>query len=68
MRACSSLLVENGSVAKTDVLATIDGIVEIKREIAGELESVVVSMASIALLKTIARSLSVATETSGPSS
>ena len=61
------LLIRNGAITKDDASETIDEIIEVKREIAGERESVVVSMASIALLKTIAHSLSAATEPSGAS-
>ena len=66
---CESLflmLVERGVVGKVAALEAIGGIIEVKREIAGERETVVVSMASIALLRAIALSLSAVTEPNGP--
>ena len=54
------LLVEKGTLDKDEACAMVDGVVDVKREIAGEREAVVVSMTSITLLKTIARSLSAA--------
>ena len=56
------LLIERGIVHRDEALATIGGIVELKREMAGQSESVVVSLASINLLKAIARSVAAATE------
>jgi hypothetical protein len=54
------LLVGEGIVEKEKVIEAIDGIVEVKQEIAGTSESVVVSMASIGLLRGVAGSLSAA--------
>ena len=55
------LLVEKGTFDKAEASAMVDGIVEVKREIASGRESTVVSLASITLLRTIARSVSAAT-------
>lgn len=52
------LLVENGVIDKDRIADVIDGIIEVKQEIAGVRESVVVSVASIALLRAVARSIS----------
>ena len=54
------LLVEKGVISRDEAVATVDGIVEVKREVAGERESVVVSVASIALLRAIGQSVSAA--------
>ena len=51
------LLVETGVIEKNRAIDVIEGIIEVKQEIAGVSESVVVSMASIALLQGVARSL-----------
>ena len=51
------LLVEKGVVEKDRAIEAIDGIVEIKQEIAGKSESVVVSIASIGLLRAVSSSL-----------
>lgn len=51
------LLVETGVVDKERVVEMIEGVIEVKREIAGARESVVVSVLSISLLHTIARSV-----------
>ena len=51
------LLVEKGVVQKDRAIEAIDGIVEIKQEIAGKSESVVVSIASIGLLRAVSSSL-----------
>ena len=51
------LLVETGVIEKDRAIDLIEGIIEVKQEIAGVSESVVVSMASIALLQGVARSL-----------
>ena len=56
------LLVEQGIVSKTQAVEAIDDIIELKREIAGARESVVVSMASIALLRDVAQSVAAAAE------
>lgn len=52
------LLIETGVVAKQGALDSIDGVLEVKKEIAGVRESVVVSMASIALLQRVRESIS----------
>ena len=56
------LLVERGVVGKDQATEAIDDIIELKREIAGKRESVVVSMTSIALLRDVAQSVAAATE------
>lgn len=58
--ALALLLIENGILIKEQVVDAIDGVIEIKQEIAGINESVVVSVASISLLQTIARSVAAA--------
>ena len=52
------LLVEKGIIDKDRVADLIEGIIEVKQEIAGVRESVVVSMTSIALLRAVGRSIS----------
>ena len=52
------LLVETGIIEKHRVADVIEGVAEVKQEIAGVREGVVVSMASIALLQAVARSIS----------
>ncbi len=54
------LLVEKGVIDKSRVADVIDGVIEVKQEIAGVRESVVVSVTSIALLQAVARSISAA--------
>ena len=56
------LLVERGVIGKDQAANAIDGIIEVKREIAGKRESVVVSVASIALLQDVAQSVAAAPE------
>ena len=56
------LLVERGVIDKDQAAEAIDGVIEVKREVAGKRESVVVSMASIALLRAVAQSVAAATE------
>lgn len=56
------LLVEQGVISKHQVIDAIEGIIEVKREIAGTSEPVVVSIASILLLQTILRSISAVSE------
>ena len=56
------LLVEQGVISKHQVIDAIEGIIEVKREIAGTSEPVVVSIASILLLQTISRSISAVSE------
>ena len=55
------LLVEEGHLPQERVLDAIADVVEVKQEIAGRTESVVVSMTSIGLLRAVAQSLSAAT-------
>ncbi len=52
------LLVEKGIIDKKRAADVIDGVIEVKQEIAGVCETVVVSVASIALLQAVARSIS----------
>ena len=59
------LLVEKGVIQKDPVIEAIDGIVEIKQEIAGKSESVVVSIASIGLLRAVSVSLNAAVGPAG---
>lgn len=54
------LLIERGVLSKAQIVETIYGVIEVKQEIAGVTESVVVGVASIGLLQTIARSLAAA--------
>lgn len=54
------LLVERDLVSAEQVTNAIEGVIEVKREIAGTSESVVVSVASITLLRAVAQSLSAA--------
>ena len=56
------LLIAKGILPKNQVVEAIDGIVEVKQEVAGVSESVVISVASIGLLRTIARSISAASD------
>ena len=55
------LLVERGVIDKDQAAEAIDDVIEVKREIARTRESVVVSMASITLLRDVARSVAAAT-------
>ncbi len=59
------LLIEKGAVQKDDALEAIEGIIEIKQEIAGKTESVVVSIASIGLLRAVSASLHAAVAPAG---
>ena len=54
------LLIETGVIDGKRAAGVIEGIIEVKQEIAGVRESVVVSVASISLLRAVARSLAVA--------
>ncbi|MFC0387956.1 hypothetical protein [Muricoccus vinaceus] len=58
--ALALLLVERGTLLKSQVVEAIDGLIEVKQEIAGVSESVVVSIASIGLLRAIAQSVAAA--------
>ncbi len=60
------LLIEQGTVSKHQVIDAIEGVIEVKREIAGTSEPVVVSVASILLLQTILRSISAASSPQVP--
>jgi len=55
------LLVEKGVLLKSQVIEAIDGLIEVKEEVAGVSESVVVSIVSIGLLRNIAQSIAAAT-------
>lgn len=54
------LLIERGILAKKQVVETIEGVIEVKQEIAGVSESVVDGVVSIGLLQTVARSIAAA--------
>ena len=56
------LLVEQGIVSRNQVVEAISDIIDVKREIAGTRESVVVSVTSIALLRDVAQSVAAAAE------
>ena len=55
------LLVEGGAVRKEEVIDAIEAMVEVKQEIAGTTESVVVSVVSIGLLRAVSQSVSATT-------
>ena len=54
------ILIERGLVGKEQMQEAISGVIEVKREMAGADESVVVSVKSISLLHAVARSISAA--------
>lgn len=54
------MLIERGLIGKEQMLEAIGGVIEVKREMAGTDESVVVSVRSISLLQAVARSVSAA--------
>ena len=60
------LLVEEGIIRKERVADAIETVIDVKHEIAGTSESVVVSMASIVLLRAVAQSISAATIRDAP--
>ena len=60
------LLIEQGIVRKELVIEAIEGVIEVKREIAGAREPVVVSVASILLLQGILGSVGGASDLSNP--
>lgn len=60
------LLIEDGVLSKHQVIDAIEGVIEVKREIAGTSEPVVVSVASILLLQTIRRSISATSSPEAP--
>lgn len=60
------LLVDQGVIQKEKAIDAIGGVIELKQEMAGVDERVVVSMASITLLRAITRSLALASGPDGP--
>lgn len=60
------LLVEGGTLGQDAVVDAIETVIDVKQEIAGVTESVVVSVASIGLLRGVARSISAATVPPSP--
>lgn len=56
------LLIEEGVIQKDQAVEAISNVMDVKREIAGVKESVVVSMTSIVLLQDVAQSLLAARE------
>ena len=56
------LLLERGIVRKDETIDAIDGLIDVKREIAGHRESIAVSAESVVLLKALAQSLAAAAE------
>ncbi len=54
------LLIERGAITREEAVDVIDGLVELKHEMALTTESPVVSVASILLLQSVARSMSAA--------
>ncbi len=54
------LLIARGTLTREALIDAIDGVIEVKQEIAGTSEGVVVSVASIVLLRAVAQSLSAA--------
>ena len=55
------LLVEDGTIRKDRAAEAIENVIDVKYEIAGKAESVVVSVASIVLLRAVAQSVAAAT-------
>ena len=58
---CESLvlsLIEQGTMTKAIAVETIDNIIDVKQTIAGDTESIVVSMTSIGLLRAVSQSVS----------
>ncbi len=51
------LLAERGSLGKDEIVSMIEGLVEVKHEMAGTSESVVVSVESIGLLRAASQSI-----------
>ena len=60
------LLIEEGTLHKQRAMDAIETVIDVKQEIAGTTESVVVSMESIVLLRTVAQSISAATTPTAP--
>lgn len=54
------LLIERGTITREEAVDVIDALVELKQEMASTTESPVVSVASILLLQSVARSISAA--------
>ncbi len=54
------LLIETKVILKEQMADAIDGVVQVKREMAGTTESTVVSLESIGLLRAVSNSLSAA--------
>ena len=66
---CESLahmLIAQGAIDRDALVETIDGVIEVKQEIAGTSESVVISIASITLLRAVSQSLSAASHPHKP--
>ena len=59
------LLIAQGTLGREEVIDAIDGVIEVKQEIAGTSESIVVSVASIVLLRAVSQSLSAASVPDG---
>ena len=55
-------LIETGVISKNQAFETVTNVIDVKRNIAGETESAIVSMVSIALLKNLAQSLAAAVD------
>ena len=51
------LLIENGVISKDRAIEAVSNVMDVKREIGGNKESVVVSVTSILLLQEVERSL-----------
>ncbi len=60
------LMIEEGHLPKDRVLDLIADVIEVKQEMAGRSERVVVSMTSIGLLRAVAQSLSAVTVVARP--
>ncbi len=51
------LLIDNGVVLKRQIVEAIDSVIDVKQEMAGTSEGVIVGMASIGLLRAVSASL-----------
>ncbi len=60
------LLMQKGIISGSEATELIDEIIAVKREMAGTSESVVVSLASIGLLRAVSQSVSAFNEPSPP--
>ena len=58
LEALMLLLLERGIISKDSATETIEDIIDVKQTIAGDTESVAVSMTSIGLLRAVSQSLS----------